>query len=116
VTGFAVPSVPLLIRTAGDGTDDLGNTTPGTDWDNPTETIVYGAVMPSTTNELRDAGARDQVVTTYRLYLAGRAAVVASARVVWEGLTLEVVGDPEFWPSPIGGIDHTECTAVVSAG
>ena len=57
---FAVPAVALTVRTAGDGTDELGNPTPGTDWDNPVETVVYGAVMPSSSNELREDGSRDR--------------------------------------------------------
>lgn len=113
---FAVPTVALTVQTAGPATDDLGNEIEGVDWDNPTEVELAGAVVPSRTNELREAGARDQVTTAYRVYLPGRAAVLATSRIVWEGLTLEIIGDPEFWPSPAGGVDHTEVLAVVSRG
>lgn len=106
--------------------EDVTITTPG-GWVDPVDpdatatvgstTTIRASVLPSSTNERSQVGDRGQVTTTYRLYAPGRQTVVASgARVLWQGLALDVVGDPEFWPDPIGGGFHTEATLQLARG
>ena len=106
VTVLAVGTDPI--------TDELGNVIPGSG--EMEEIDLLAAVMPSRTNEVRDLATREQVVTAYRVYFDGRAMVAATSRLRWRGLVLEIVGDPEWWPDGLGGIDHTELTAVVARG
>lgn len=113
---LALPTEQVSVVAAGtaETTDELGNVIPGSGAQG--EITIQAIVLPSRTNEFRDAGTRQQVLTAYRLYADGMVMIAATSRLVWRGLSLEVVGDPEFWPDGQGGIDHTEVLAVVSRG
>lgn len=80
------------------------------DWANATATTVANvSVQPETSSE--DVANRDTVTTRYHLYSApaGDLDLTAYDRVQWNGLTLEVLGDVQRWPLPLGGgVHHVE--------
>lgn len=93
--------------------DAQGNLTPQRDWDAASRTPVAGvSVQPAGTSETRDttgvspAGEWrlfDRINLTAGFWAAGD-------RFEWTtgAMTLEVVGDPQFWPAPGGGVHHWE--------
>jgi hypothetical protein len=111
---FATRLESITITTPGgwvDPVDPSASATTGT------TTQIMASVLPSSTNERSAVGDRGQVTTTYRLYAPGRQTVVAAgARVLWQGLALDVLGDPEFWPDPLGSGFHTEATLQLAKG
>lgn len=81
------------------------------DWSSATRTDVTGvSIQPtSTTEDIRD---REQLVDTYALFTPRGVDIdlLATDRVQWNGLTLQVVGSPNRWPMPGGGVHHVEAT------
>lgn len=87
------------------------------DWTTATRTTVDGvSVQPAaSTEDVRD---RELLVNTYTLFTTrGRDIdLLATDRVQWNGLVLQVVGDPNRWPAPGGGIHHVEAALKLVAG
>lgn len=91
--------------------DGQGNPTPQRDWANATSTTYEGvSVQPASTQETWDARG---VAVTVDLMLYTRPGQVvdirADDRVLWDGRTLEVVGEPQVWKHPMrAGVHHLE--------
>lgn len=98
----------LTVITPGSSTDRYG--TPSESWaagDVTTRTIVGYVQPPNRTaagGELLQAG-RDAI--TYDQLVYTNSAVSGRERVVWEGVTYEVDGDPDVWNKP-NGPGHVE--------
>ena len=79
------------------------------DWDNAVRTDVDGvSIQPAaTTEDVRD---RELLTNRFTLFTSrGRDIdLLATDRVQWNGLTLQVDGDPNRWPAPGGGVHHVE--------
>jgi head-tail adaptor len=86
------------------------------DWDNATTATVAGHVQPDTSAEALEIRTRDQIVSTFRVWLPAGTTVTGRDRIVWGGRTLAVVGEPQVWPAPFGGVDHVEVLTTVSEG
>lgn len=114
MTELAVALSPLTIQSPGTVANQFGNQV--TTWDTFTAVPSAGIVQPVSTSKGDKSEGRRQVTTGYRIYIPGAAPVTAQDRIVWNGLTLEIDGDPEFWPEPDGAIHHTEISTVVSKG
>ncbi|MGW0854174.1 hypothetical protein [Streptomyces sp. NPDC002690] len=80
----------------------------GTDWDTAQRVTVQGQVEPEGSSENRDN--RDQVATTYLVQLPPGTAISFRDRLEWNGMTLEVTGDPLLW-SGLAALDHVQLTA-----
>ncbi|SRR6266568_4413149 len=79
------------------------------DWPNATQTTVPGvSIQPVSATE--DAQGRELRITGYRLFTArGRNIdLLATDRVRWAGLVLQVDGEVARWPAPGGGVHHVE--------
>jgi hypothetical protein len=90
--------------------DSLGAVTPQRDWDNASSVMLTGvSVQPEGTSEARDAGGVE-VTAQWRLFTQRGASADfrTGDRVIWDGRTLDVVGDPQRWPGPFGGTHHWE--------
>lgn len=79
------------------------------DWAAATRTDVVGvSIQPAaSTEDVRD---REQLVSTYTLFTPRGADLdlLATDRVEWGGLTLQVVGSPNRWS--LAGVHHVEAT------
>lgn len=84
------------------------------DWANATRTTLRAAVQPLSSTEVTDG--RDQTISTYRCFLDPGTAVIAQDRLEWNGLVLEVDGDPAPWKGPMPVLDHVEVIGKVVAG
>lgn len=89
--------------------DVYGNET--LDWGNAEERDVIGHVQPVAAPE-EIASGRDAIVTRYRAWLPAGDPVTGYDRIVYDGQTYEVDGDPERWPSATGGLDHVSLLLV----
>lgn len=100
--------VPVTRLRAPQVTDVYGDTTTF-DWDNATSTVLPGAVWaPITNSESNDLG-REGVVIGWRLYVRGYVPdVVGTDRLLWDGQTYRVDGDPARFEHPITGQLVTE--------
>lgn len=93
--------------------DAQGNLTPQRNWDNAARTPVSGvSIQPAGTSESRDTTG---VSASEEWRLFDRTNLVVGFwqpgdRFEWTagGTTLEVVGDPQWWPGPSGGVHHWE--------
>ncbi|MEU6635712.1 hypothetical protein [Streptomyces rochei] len=97
----------VTVVNAPDGFDAEGNS--NTDWTSADRTAVQGQVEPAASSENREN--RDQVATTYLVRLPPGTAVGPRDRLEWNGMTLEVTGDPLPW-SGLAPLDHLQLTAV----
>jgi hypothetical protein len=103
----------VTVVRAGSRVDRGGNTVP--DWSPGAVTrhaVTRVSVQPNTQNEQADP-TRNAIVTGWRVYtMPGTDAdVLATDRIEWDGMTLEVVGEVARWKDPIGGgIHHVEFT------
>jgi len=72
-------------------------------WDNPTEVTVEGCTLaPRQSNEPLVVG-RQPVYVGYMLYAPYGTDVDARSRVVIDGKTYEVEGEPFHWQNPMTG-------------
>ncbi|MEW2276717.1 hypothetical protein AB0936_03565 [Streptomyces cyaneofuscatus] len=78
------------------------------DWTGAERVTVQGQVEPAASSENRDA--RDQVASTFVVRLPPGTAVSFKDRLEWNGMTLEVTGDPLPW-SGLAPLDHIQLTA-----
>lgn len=74
------------------------------DWDNATRTVLPGNVQPVSTTE--DGDARQTTVSRWRAELNVEPTVLATDRVEWEGLVLEVDGEVELHKDRRGRPHH----------
>lgn len=87
------------------------------DWSNATEHESPGwRVQPMATDEVLFSGsgggggtARDAVITRWKGFGPYDADITAHDRVRHFGAVYEVDGQIQRWPSPSGGLAHTEC-------
>lgn len=79
-----------------------------TDWTTAQRVTVQGQVEPAASSENRDA--RDQVASTYVVRLPPGTTVSFKDRLEWNGMTLEVTGDPRPW-SGFRALEHIQLTA-----
>ena len=81
------------------------------DWTNAVRTPYPGVcVQPvSSTEDVRD---RELLIGKYTLFTSRGQDIdlLATDRVEWNGLTLQVDGDPNRWPAPGGGVHHVEAS------
>ena len=88
--------------------DGSGVARPQRDWPHADHLDIAGvSVQPVMTTEARDA-AGVQVTDQWRLYTRrGHTVDIKSGdRVVWNGLTLDVLGFPEVWQGVVAGLMH----------
>lgn len=81
------------------------------DWANAVRTDVDGvSIQPTVSTE--DTRDRELLTNTYTLFTSrGRDIdLLATDRVQWGDLVLQVVGDPNRWQAPGGGVHHVEAT------
>ncbi|MFE7029451.1 hypothetical protein ACFU9Y_04010 [Streptomyces sp. NPDC057621] len=101
---FAPHAVTVL--RAPDGFDAEGNST--TDWSTAQRAPKQGLVEPAASSENTEN--RDQVATAYTVWLPPGTSVAYRDRLEWNGLTLEVSGDPlEF--GALTPLNHIRLTA-----
>lgn len=79
------------------------------DWPHAVRTPVRGVVDGTATTEAVDG--KDQTDTVYRCYLPPGTAVTAQDRLEWEGLVLEVVGEPTPRKGPTPALNHLQVDA-----
>jgi hypothetical protein len=92
------------VLTATEVTDRYNNKTKS--WDNPTRVAVSGVhVQPLGTQEDEALGS-GSTTETYQAFYGAESVLTASNRVEWESDTYEVVGEPERWPDPFGGLAY----------
>jgi hypothetical protein len=79
------------------------------DWTAATRTAYQGvSVQPaSSTEDVRD---RELLIGRYTLFTSRGFDIdlLATDRVEWGGITLQVDGDVDRWPGPGGGVHHVE--------
>lgn len=87
------------------------------DWSSATRTPYTGvSVQPAgSTEDVRD---REELVNRFQLFTSRGQDIdlLATDRVEWGGLTLQVDGDPNRWPAPGGGVHHVEASLKRVAG
>lgn len=79
------------------------------DWPSATRTAYAGiSIQPAgSTEDVRD---RELLIGRYTLFTSRGQDIdlLATDRVEWNGITLQVDGDPNRWPAPGGGVHHVE--------
>lgn len=96
------PHVVLLVRGAPLVAGYAGSKTRG--WSQAMRTPSPANMQAESSREELDA--RDTTVSRYRAYLPAGTVLATEDRVEWNGLTLEVVGEPEDWAR--GGRGHVK--------
>lgn len=94
----------IQIITPATGIDDYGNVT--FDWAHPTTSDELGLLEPGVSAEVTVG--RDTVVADAKAFLAVDSAITALSRVVVDGRTYEVVGQPGVWNQGSPATWHTE--------
>lgn len=84
------------------------------DWAHATRTPVRAVVDGAVTAEAIDG--KDQTDTTYRIYLPDGTAVTAQDRLEWDGLALEVAGEPVLRRGATPTLTHIEITGRLVSG
>lgn len=84
------------------------------DWPNATRTTVRAVVQGADSAEATDG--KDQTDTVYSIYLPAGTAITAQDRLEWDGLVLEVDGEPTLRKGPTRALDHTEITGRLVSG
>lgn len=104
-------TVPATIVLPGVGANSVGD--PVDDWDNPVSESEAGCWVEPITSE-EDSDLRQSDVRLYRLFFDTTVDVPASARVLVDGLVLEVSG-PALLRRTVRGPHHQEvrCKSVV---
>lgn len=87
--GLLVHTVTVL--TPGTTTDAYGDTVPN--WTTATSVSSAARVVQRSARENIDT--RDASITEWVVYLPGDVTVTHANRIVWDGLTFEVAGDPK---------------------
>lgn len=80
------------------------------DWSAATETTVKGWVSQG--DRVEDVDSREAQSRSFTVFLPADTDVTGLDRLVWEGLTLEVVGPPNWaWNPRMNAVHHIELTA-----
>lgn len=97
---FIVRLRPVLIS------DSHGNTV--ADWSQPPSELGIGgcSVQPAPTSEVLTS--RDTTQDEWVVYAPRFADVLPTDRIRWNGNQYEVVGQPNAWDSPTGGLSHIQ--------
>jgi len=95
---------PLTITTPGTATDRYDDARP--DWTNPTRTRTARGWLTET-GSTEEVGAREAVVSAWRLFLPANTPITSSDRITVNGDTFEVDGDPHHAQTP-SGAHHLE--------
>lgn len=101
-------TIPIIIQRAGSAADRYGNVS--IDWTNPVSTTVAGWLDTNLRRMGEDDKNRDQVESDGSCFLPGSADVRGTDRLIINGATYQVWGQPApvlrpGWP----GIHHIEC-------
>lgn len=98
---------------AGTKTDRAGDTMP--DWEASTRLDYHGVSMQPRIEQETVQTDRDLSVSSWWLssQIHQDIDLLATDRVEFAGMTLEVVGDVGRWPHPDGGVHHIEATLKV---
>jgi Phage head-tail joining protein. len=93
--------------------DGYGNQVP--DWANAARHVVLGCrVQPERGSEYTLD--RDAIVTRWRLFAPAAADIRDTDRIEYEGVTYDIDGSVERWPSPTGRLAHIEARLVRTEG
>ena len=103
---------PVTILRAATTVDRYGNTI--RDWSSPSSTATVGWVSQRTSSEV--TASRDAEVSDWAGFFLCDEDVAAQDRVVWSGLTFEVVGPPNPARRPGEPTHHIEAPLRVVAG
>ena len=76
------------------------------DWENATELVITGCSVQPAGTSLSQDGRVLGVSDGYTVYLPPGADVKAGDRIVYDGDTYEIDGDPRKWKSVTGRLDH----------
>lgn len=98
------PHTVTIVRPAS-GVDGYGD--PSEDWGQTTSTWSAAWVQPRSTSEVN--GGRTAVLTEWMAFLPEDAPIAAGDRLVWEGRTYEVDGEPAVLWNP-SGPHHVEAS------
>jgi hypothetical protein len=80
-----------------------------TDWSNPGTAVYPAEVQPISQTE--DVAGQQRTQTRWRVFLPPSADVLATDRIVWDGVTYEVEGEVERWKRR-GVLHHLEAVLV----
>jgi head-tail adaptor len=84
------------------------------DWTAATRTTVRAVVDQAVTTEATDG--KDQTDTLHRIYLPDGTAVTAQDRLEWDGMVLEVTGEPITRKGPTPALNHIELQGRLVSG
>lgn len=84
------------------------------DWAHVTRTPVRAVVDETVSSEATDG--KDQTDTVYRIYLPPSTAVTAQDRLEWDGLVLEVSGEPIRRKGATPALNHTQVDGRLVSG
>jgi hypothetical protein len=84
------------------------------DWAHATRTAVRAVVDGTVSAE--DTDGKDQTDTVYRIYLPPGTAVTAQDRLEWDGLVLEVDGEPIPRKGPTPDLNHIQIDGRLVSG
>lgn len=103
----------LSVVNPGSTTDEYGNVT--TSWTTGATTTTERGLIQETQSTEVTVG-RDTVVTDKVVLLPVGSTVTSQSRVVANGKTYEVVGDPAVYDTGSPGVRHTEAHLVTFSG
>jgi hypothetical protein len=84
------------------------------DWAHATRTAVRAVVDGTVSTEATDG--KDQTATLYRIYLPPGTAVTAQDRMEWNGLVLEINGEPIPRKGPTSALNHIQIDGRLVSG
>lgn len=101
-TGISFHNQSVEVLGGAGTTDRYGNDV--TDWSSPTAATVEGCrLVPVPGDEVLD-----RVTRRWVLFAPLDAAITATSRVRWAGVTYDVDGEVRRWTSPSGALAHLE--------
>ncbi len=78
------------------------------DWNNASSLDIAGcSVQPASTDSVLD-GRVNGVAESLIVYVPDNADVLAGDRIVYEGNTYIIDGEPKIWQSPTGRVSHMQ--------
>jgi hypothetical protein len=103
----------LSVVNPGSTTDEYGNVTPS--WTTGATTVTEKGLIQETQSTEVTVG-RDTVVTSLIVILPVASVVTSHSRIIANGLTYEVVGNPTVYDTGSPGVRHAEAHLVSSSG
>lgn len=82
------------------------------DWENTTELVITGCSVQPAGTSLSQDGRVLGVSDGYTVYMPPTADVRSGDRIVYDGDTYEINGDPRKWKSATGRLDHVMISVV----